>query len=404
MRILLLAPHPYYQDRGTPIAVDLMLRGLSGRGYAVDVLTYAEGSTPAYPGVRIHRIPALPGLRHVRPGLSGKKLLCDFLMLCRLPGLVRRCQPQIIHAVEEGVFLALLVRKLTRIPYVYDMDSSMAEQIVQQHRWLRPLAWCLSACERAAARQALAVLPVCEALAATARGYGARRVFVLKDVSTLSAYGGAGPALQLREELGITGVCFMYVGNLEHYQGIDLLLASFARFRQAGGEGAVVVVGGNAESIAGYRRRATQLGVGGAVHFLGPRPVAALGSLVACADVLVSPRTTGANTPMKIYAYLDSGRALLATDLPTHTQVLTPALALLAPPEPEAFAAAMLRLAREPALRADLAARAKAYAQAEHSLTAYNRTLNRIWDEIEQALGLPAASPAGSGGTDANRR
>ena len=36
MRILFLAPHPFYQDRGTPIAVNLMLQTLSERGEEVD--------------------------------------------------------------------------------------------------------------------------------------------------------------------------------------------------------------------------------------------------------------------------------------------------------------------------------------------------------------------------------
>ena len=60
-----------------------------------------------------------------------------------------------------------------------------------------------------------------------------------------------------------------------------------------------------------------------------------LASLLAQADVLVSPRTRGNNTPMKIYSYLDAGRAVLATDLPTHTQVLTPECARLAPADPD---------------------------------------------------------------------
>jgi len=48
MRILFLAPHPFYQDRGTPIAVNLMLQALSERGEEVDVLTYHEGRNVSY--------------------------------------------------------------------------------------------------------------------------------------------------------------------------------------------------------------------------------------------------------------------------------------------------------------------------------------------------------------------
>ena len=58
---------------------------------------------------------------------------------------------------------------------------------------------------------------------------------------------------------------------------------------------------------------------------------------MAQADVLVSPRTKGANTPMKVYSYLDSGVAVLATRLPTHTQVMNDETALLAEPTPEDF-------------------------------------------------------------------
>ena len=40
MNILLLAPHPFYQERGTPIAVDLLLHGLGvlGRTVALEEL------------------------------------------------------------------------------------------------------------------------------------------------------------------------------------------------------------------------------------------------------------------------------------------------------------------------------------------------------------------------------
>ena len=79
-----------------------------------------------------------------------------------------------------------------------------------------------------------------------------------------------------------------------------------------------------------------------------------LPALLAQADVLVSPRITGDNTPMKIYTYLHSGKPILATRIPTHTQVLHPGVAMLAAPQVEEFAGAMARLARNEELRARL--------------------------------------------------
>jgi len=53
MRILLLAPHPFYQERGTPIAVNQILRVLATRGDAVDVLTFHEGQDLHYKNVSV---------------------------------------------------------------------------------------------------------------------------------------------------------------------------------------------------------------------------------------------------------------------------------------------------------------------------------------------------------------
>ena len=64
MKILFIAPQPFYQDRGTPIAVDLLLRTLSGVGHNVDLLTYHEGEERNYPGVNIIRIRPFPKVKN----------------------------------------------------------------------------------------------------------------------------------------------------------------------------------------------------------------------------------------------------------------------------------------------------------------------------------------------------
>ncbi len=63
-----------------------------------------------------------------------------------------------------------------------------------------------------------------------------------------------------------------------------------------------------------------------------------MANMFSQADILVSPRIKGTNTPMKIYSYLQSGKPILATDMPTHTQVLSRTTAMLADPSPDKFA------------------------------------------------------------------
>jgi glycosyltransferase involved in cell wall biosynthesis len=393
MTILFLAPQPFYQERGTPIAVGLLLQALSARGHAVDVLTYAEGEPVSYPGVRLHRIPRLPFTRGVGPGASAKKLICDAALLVAALGRASRRRYDLVHAVEESVFIALALRWLRGTPYIYDMDSSLSDQLLARYRWLGWLGAVLRWAERLAIRRAETVVPVCDALADVASAQGARRIVVLRDISLVRRDGADGAAAsRARSDVGPGRPVVMYIGNLEPYQGIDLLLESFALAQRALPEARLVIIGGQPAAIARYQARAEQLGLGSAVRLLGPRPVADLAAYVEAADVLVSPRLTGGNTPMKIYSYLDAGRAVLATDLPTHTQVLTAEVAMLRAPEPAAFADGLVRLLRDEPLRRRLSAAGPELIRQRHSLASFTAAVASLYGELEARF-----APAGGG-------
>jgi hypothetical protein len=71
------------------------------------------------------------------------------------------------------------------------------------------------------------------------------------------------------------------------------------------------------------------IGIEAVTVFAGERPAAEIPSYLLAADLLVSPRSRGTNTPLKIYQYLRSGKAIVATRLLTHTQVLSDQTAIL---------------------------------------------------------------------------
>lgn len=385
MDILLLAPHPFYQDRGTPIAVDLLLRVFSERGDHVDVLTYHEGGSVSYPNVTVYRIPTLPFIRNIRPGFSLKKLVCDFFMFYKMIRLALKNRYQVVHSVEESVFMAMILRSFLRIPYVYDMDSSMAEQLVERFPKLGFLRGLFTFFEGLAIKKSEAVLPVCDALASLAERYHPKKVVVLPDVSLLNDQ-FKNNSRRLKDELGVKGLLIMYIGNLEAYQGIDLLLECFARTLKSVQTAGLVVIGGSAGHIKHYRDESIQQGIASSVHFLGPKPVADLGYYLSEADILVSPRIRGRNTPMKIYSYLHSGKSVLATNLPTHTQVLNDQVALLADSNPDAFSDAMLYLMGNEKLRLQLGERGKKYVEERYNYNAFRNTLCRVYETIEADL------------------
>jgi glycosyltransferase involved in cell wall biosynthesis len=396
MRILVLAPHPFFQARGTPLAVRTVLEFLSSRGHEVDLLTFHEGENVAIPNCRIHRIASPLGIRNIRPGFSFKKVVCDVFMFTKCLRMVRRNYYDLIHAVEESAFIAAAMRTINGTPYVYDMDSSLAEQLVDTYPQLHFALPTLRRCEAFAVRRSLGVLTVCAALGDLARGHAPDTPVGLVEDTTLlpRSHGpgsnGQGREFLLPEAIGVQSPVAMYVGNLEHYQGIGLLLDGFRNALSRVPEAHLVIVGGMDEDIDHYRRRSQKLGIASRVHFIGPRPIDLLDGLLRRADVLVSPRLKGLNTPMKIYSYLDSGTAVLATRLPTHTQVLDDRTAYLVPPNAEAVGQGLVDLFSDPGLRAQLGTQAKAYVQREFTPEAARRKLGSFYGMMETKAGARA--------------
>lgn len=395
MKVLVLAPHPFFQARGTPLAVRSVLEFLSSRGHQVDLLTFHEGENVTIPNCRIHRIASPVGIRNIRPGFSLKKVVCDLFMFAKCLSMVRRNRYALVHAVEESAFIAAAMKTLVGTPYIYDMDSSLAEQLVDAYPYLQFAFPFFRRCEAFAVRRSLGVLTVCAALEELARGHAPNKpVGLVQDTTQLAASplgNGQGADSLLPAAIHEQSPVVMYVGNLEHYQGIGLLLDAFRRTLSRVPSAHLVIVGGTEEDIARYSRRTQQLGIVTQVHFVGPRPISVLDDLLRQADVLVSPRLKGLNTPMKIYSYLDSGTAVLATRLRTHTQVLDDRIAYLVEPEPEALGQGLADLLSDPGLRSRLATQAKAYVQQEFSPEAAHRKLGTFYSLMEtEATGAQA--------------
>jgi glycosyltransferase involved in cell wall biosynthesis len=400
MRILVIAPQPFYQERGTPIATRLLIEALQAAEHSVDVLTYHVGEDPKLAGVRVFRAPAVPFVRDVPIGFSLRKVLCDMALLWRLFTLTRRHRYDVLHAVEEAVFLSLLVRGLSGsrgsvgsleglgCRVVYDMDSSLPEQLLGKYGALHALDGVLRRIERLAIARSDLVMAVCEDLAARARAYAtATPVDVVEDVSLLGEGRGTGTVEDLRRDLPDGDLLALYVGNLEHYQGVDLMLDALAKLESPPLK--LVVIGGSPEAVADYRERAESLGLEARVAFLGARPVSQLGAYLAQADVLVSPRLTGHNTPMKLYSYLAAGKAVLATRIRSHTQVLSDEDALLVEPTPAALARGLDALLRSPALRERLGSAARRLAATRYSVTQFRASVASAYRRL-------AVAPSGS--------
>jgi glycosyltransferase involved in cell wall biosynthesis len=183
----------------------------------------------------------------------------------------------------------------------------------------------------------------------------------------------AGTGEKIRAALGIspTTPVVLYTGTFEAYQGLDLLYRSMAVVRRTRPDARLVMVGGEPAQVEAARTSTAALGLADAVVFTGQRPAEEVPAYLDAATLLVSPRSTGTNTPLKIYQYLRSGRPIVATRLRTHTQVLDDETSILAEPTPDAFGAAILRALENPAGAAEIGRRAQALAESKYSDAAF---------------------------------
>ena len=109
------------------------------------------------------------------------------------------------------------------------------------------------------------------------------------------------------------------------------------------------------------------------------QPADAIPEYLALGEVLVSPRSAGENTPLKIYSYMLSGRPLVATDLPTHTQVLDAETAFLTPATPEGLADGLVRALEDSEAAARIAQRAKEKVERDHDYESLRRKLGEAY-------------------------
>ena len=175
----------------------------------------------------------------------------------------------------------------------------------------------------------------------------------------------------------------LYAGTFEAYQGLELLVEAAPRVLRARPATIFLCIGGKEAQIAALQRQASANGCQHGFVFPGEVVPEALGSHFALADVLVSLRVSGTNTPLKIYAYLRSGVPIVATNVRSHTQVLTPEVALLVEPQADAIAGGILQVLEDQALARRLSQNARKLAQEAFSPEAYHAKVADVYAFLE---------------------
>ena len=371
----MIAPEPFFEPRGTPFSEFHRIKALTELGHTVDLVTYPFGQEVSMPGLRVFRCLRPPFISHVRIGPSFAKIPLDLLLTVTSIRRALSGRYDAIHSHEEGSFIGVVLAACLGLPHLYDMHSSLPQQLTNfAFSRSRTLARVFETLERFVIRRSRVVIVICPHLEQTVRAINTTVPTVLIENSPGSGDTPvAGSGERIRQELGLAPgtPMVLYTGTFEVYQGLDLLFAAAAWVQRSRPDVRFVLAGGRPDQVQAARKQAAAAGLASTVIFTGQRPAGEIPSFLDAADALVSPRSHGTNTPLKLYQYLRSGRPIVATRLLTHTQVLDDDVAFLSEPTAEGLGGAVLAVLSDPRRAREVGERARHLAETKYSYEVY---------------------------------
>ena len=148
LKVLHIAPTPFFADRGCHIRVRGLVCALSRLGIENVVCTYHHGRDVV--GVETRRIGAIPTFTSTEAGPNRSKYLADLKLLILAVREIRKFRPDVVHGhLHEGALIGWLARFLAmrwRTPLVADIQGSLVGELrtfdyFSNSRWLYRVFW-----------------------------------------------------------------------------------------------------------------------------------------------------------------------------------------------------------------------------------------------------------------------
>ena len=339
MKILMIAPEPFFEPRGTPFSEYFRIKSLSRLGHEIELVTYPIGEDKEIKGLKIFRCLKPPFISTVKTGPSGAKIFLDLFLFFKAAGRLMRKKYDLIHTHEEANIMGAFFSKISGTPHLYDMHSSLVQQMENfQFTKSKFITSIFRKTEKISLNNAKSVIVICRALYEYASNItDEKKLTIIENfIDDTPDKLDSEKLRKYKNELNPEGKKMItYAGTLETYQGIPLLIECMELLDDSF---KLVLIGGKPGQVDKIMSEISEKGLNGKIVLLGSKDPHEIPYYLNISDVLVSPRILGTNIPLKIYSYLKSGIPLVVTDIYSHSQSITDDIAILKKPEAEDFA------------------------------------------------------------------
>jgi glycosyltransferase involved in cell wall biosynthesis len=395
-RVLVIAPTPFFGDRGCHVRILEETRALAELGIASEIVTYPSGRD--VPGLTIHRATRVPGVAINDVGPSYGRVALDVSMVAAAARAVRRFNPDVLHAhLHEGIAVGAALRRRFGIPLVADLQGSLTAELID-HQFLAargPLTGLVRRVERWLVRQPDAVLvsarnglPLLASL-----GASEDRLEWLPDGADLERFYPARPDPALRARLGLGDApVVVFLGLLTPYQGVDLLIEAIPSVLQRVPHARFLVMG--YPNDTDYREKVRARGLAHAVTLTGRISYAEAVQYLTLGDIAVSPKQSTTEANGKLLNYMACGLPTVATDTPVNRDLLGETGVYAPVGDAAALAARLADLLEDPGRRARLSRAVRERAESEFAWPVLAGRLAAVYDRVSVAARVRHAATA----------
>jgi glycosyltransferase involved in cell wall biosynthesis len=344
----------------------------------------------------------IDGIKRMLPGWLYELLELAYNVKAhmRLKAAVRAFKPDIIYErFSLFLFAGLWVRRATGLPLLLEVNAPLFEERAKNDglklhrlgRWAQKRLW----------NGVDHVLPVTGVLAdmVAATGVPRERITVIPNGINPGRFGKVLDNASARKALGLPPRLVLgFTGFVRGWNAVHRLI-DFAALHQDRLDLHILVVG-DGPARASLESHAAARGVADRLTMTGVVERDDVARAVAAFDIAVLPGVTPYASPLKLFEYLQLGRAIVAPDSANIREILTDGqnALLFDPGRDGAMEDALLTLCTDPALRSWLGEEARRTI-AEKSLT-WDRNAERVVALAKAAIAQkknPSPLEAGSG-------
>jgi glycosyltransferase involved in cell wall biosynthesis len=326
MKILMIAPTPFFSDRGCHVRIYEETKALQNLGHQVVICTYHNGRD--IPGLTIRRIVNIPWYTKQEAGPSLHKIYLDVLLLIRTLLIAYKIKPDVIHAhLHEGCFIGIFIKMVIKKPLIFDYQGSISEEMISHH-FLKPSSKVLiiiRIIEQKINNLADMILTSSQIMQKNLQSdkiiQKSKIRFTMDGVDIdIFKPGLNSDILKKKLNLPKNKKIVGYLGLLNEYQGISCLLEAIKTVVQHRTDVHFLIMGFPDETK--YMDDAKQLGVLEYITFTGKINYSDAPQYLAIPDIAVSPKLSKTEANGKLYNYMACGLPTVVFDSPVNREIL----------------------------------------------------------------------------------